>query len=605
MDDKLMADNLVDPRTPSESSVQRDSQGKAVSDRSSGTYKLPDDELIARVNKWYSESVQFEGNDRVETEEDFSFVAGHQWQQKIANQMQADKRPALTLNHIQPTVNTLTGEERLNRQDIKYYARDDSDIDSKRAHAFNELTRWSIDQCDGDYEISKAFRDAAIGGQGWLHVRLSVEDDPEGMVVIEHVDWREMRVDPVCRKENLKDGRRLQRERWLTEDEILAAWPGKLEDIEFMKDGLGGTGDVQQVDRPPGDQYRDGSGSFYEPKKGTFRVIESHWFEWEAGYVVEDPFTGQIVELRAKEYEQLKEDKDVRAKYEVPKREWDLIKSRSIESPSGRLISVDNNPQEQAILDKGPPEVLKGAKAKIRFFYKAWTIGPTLLQKAPYDVRHCKLYAYQRICGLWDDDKKRWYGIVRGLKDPQRMYNVGISSMLEWIQRAPMNGWIGPRGSFVDIENWKNNSAKSGFIGQYRQDKNKPELVKPPALPRHMVDLPAVMLESIRQISGVNAERSGTSKQDIAGVLFERRVNRAMAVTQTFFDNQRLCRRQLGRLIGAYCQHYLTDGRKIRVLGEGKAEYVEATADLKALRFDTVVEDSPEQATEPGSPMHP
>ncbi len=562
-----------------------------------GTYKLEDAELLQRINLWYKTCVTHERESRKQMEEDHAFVAGHQWAQSNLDEFRANKKPALTLNHCLPSVNALCGEERLNRQDIKYYGREESD--NEAAHAFSEVVRWISDECDGDYEKSAAFRDSGTGGLGWLEVYVDYIEDPEGQVGYRQVPWDELYKDPLCRKPNLKDCRFLVREKWLPFDDIDAEWPEKSDALMGQKDDMlsaSGAGMATET-TPRGDGFKGDGDQPYRPTEDTWRVLEVHWWELVDGAIALNPETEQMEELTKRELDVLL------AEQKKDKADFTRALSQATVDPlSGEM--VPSSPQDEMILNGGEPKELQYVERKVKCYYHAFACGQVLLEKNKNRVR-AKMFKYIPVCGVWDEEDDCWYGIIRNLKDPQRMYNVGSSTVLSWVQRAPQNGWIGPKGSFADKDKWHNRSSHPGFIGEYnRRGGDKPEMIRPPALPRHMIDLPAVNLEAIRQIGGVNWEMQGQGQRQEAGVVLELRRKQAMTVIQTYFDNLRLANRLLGRLLAAYTQEYISDNRKVRILGPSGPKYVVAMRDFKFMKFDAVVEDSNDSATDQLATMY-
>jgi hypothetical protein len=76
----------------------------------------------------------------------------------------------------------------------------------------------------------------------------------------------------------------------------------------------------------------------------------------------------------------------------------------------------------------------------------------------------------------------------------------------------------------------------------------------------------------MREISGVNVEMTGQRRVGRSGVVMEQRQKAAKTVLAPLFDNFRASKMELGRVLLAYIQAYITVGRQIRVLGPKGAE---------------------------------
>src|SRR5690242_10040235 len=60
---------------------------------------------------------------RADAREDFAFVAGHQWSEDDASQMDLALRPRTTFNNIAPVADAIAGHEVSNRQEVSYLPR--------------------------------------------------------------------------------------------------------------------------------------------------------------------------------------------------------------------------------------------------------------------------------------------------------------------------------------------------------------------------------------------------------------------------------------------------------------------------------------------------
>ena len=561
------------------------------------TNKLDDKSYVQRVNGWFKAAEKKEKDHRDEEQEDHGFVSGHQWKDEHKRVFEQEQRPVLTLNFVLPIVNAVCGEERLNRQEIKVYGR--SPEDDGGAHVMSELIRWVIDECSGDYAISRAFRHAVAGGRGWLGVKMNFLDDPLGKIDVEHVKYSEMYVDPVSEKADISDARYIIREKWLTEDEIYATWPDKADKIKSYKEAISpeGVGMSTEITRR-GDAYKsEGDVEVYRAKDGTWRVWEVWHCEIQPGAIAVNPETGAIEELTKQELETIQKQKQ-QAQAKVAELTQGLQQAQALGIPP----RPEGMAQLQAAQQEAQP--LQHVERPIKLFYQGYVCGDVVLDRAKAPIRRLKRFPYVPIFGLWDDEDECWFGIVRPIKDAQRQHNVEQSAILHWTQVSPKTGWVGPKGSFVDRRRWETMSSKPGFIGEYNPSRGKPEQVRPAAIPRHIVELAGTRLQSMRDISGVNVDLLGSGVKETPGVVMELRRKQAMTVLQTLFDNLRLARRVLGEVLIAYIQEYVADDRKVRIVGQMGAQWVPATSDLQFSTFDAVVEDSPDTPTDKMATMH-
>jgi hypothetical protein len=164
-----------------------------------------DEDLLARFDEWDKLIDAHWAEWAEETEESFGFVAGKQWDDDVVSAMEADQRVPVTFNHVQPTIDAVSGAEIMGRQQVVYEPR------QVGASAQNEVlskgAEWVRDECDAEHEESEAAKDMFICGIGWTETKMDYDEHPDGQIVIERVDPLEVRADPSSRKPNFIDAR--------------------------------------------------------------------------------------------------------------------------------------------------------------------------------------------------------------------------------------------------------------------------------------------------------------------------------------------------------------------------------------------------------------
>ncbi|MGE0716287.1 MAG: hypothetical protein AB7P02_12670 [Alphaproteobacteria bacterium] len=553
--------------------------------------KLDDAAYAARAHTWLRDCMDHETNARKAEDEDFQFYSGHQWKDDVRDEAAAKRRPTLTLNYTLPVVNAVTGEERMNRQQISVLGRDDSD--DPGAFVLTETIRWVMDRCNGEYAISKAFRSTVIGGRSWLEVTMNYLDDVRGRPVVNAIKRQEIWLDPLSELEDASDARFLIRERWLSEDEIESMWPDSIEDLRNARESADTYGATPASDR--GDAYR-GKTKTYRAKDGTWQVLEVWHFEVVPGALALNPDTGSLEELTKDELDALlKREQEERAAYE----QASLLHSAfAVQAATAGADPTTIPPPPIA------PQPLEYREVPIKRYFQGFVCGDKVLQRGDAPVSRLKRFPYIPIFGMRDDEDECWFGVVRPIKDAQRQHNVEQSTILHWTQTSPKGGWMGPKGSFVDRTRWEQRSAQSGVVLEYNPSRGKPEEIKPPSLPRHMVELMPARLQAMRDISGVNVDIMGTAGRGDPGVVMEMRRKQGLTVLETLFDNLRLSRRVLGEVLIAYIQEFIADDRRIRVVGPKAAKYVVLSRDLQFAEFDAVVEDTQDTPTDKMATLH-
>jgi hypothetical protein len=559
------------------------------------TTKLDEAAYARRVRAWHSQAADKEKEPREQEEEDQAFYSGHQWSKEQISARAAAKTPTLTVNYCLPIVNAVVGEERLNRQAINVYGRDTTDDNG--GHVFTEIIRWVMYGTNGEYSVSKAFRSSCISGRGWLEVKVNWLDDPEGKIEVREVPRKEIFLDPTSKEEDISDARFLVREKWLTEDEIEAMWPDKAESITLAKalNQNSAGNNVENTYRQ--DAYKLGDKSWFR-QDGTFQILEAWHYEIVPGAVVLNEQTGQLEEMDTDELAKVEQARQL----EIQQAEQQNQMAMVMHMASPQMDPMTGAPVMPQLAPVPGP--VQAKKRPIKRYFYGFTCGDIVLERGPSPHKFLRRFPYVPVFGMWDEEKECWFGLVRAIKDPQRQHNVEQSAILQWTQTMPKGGWMAPKGGFVDRLRWEQRSSQAGFIGEYNPARGKPEPIRPPTLPRHVIELAPTRLQNMRDISGVNVDLMGNAVKDTPGVVMEMRRKQALTVLQILFDNLRLSRRILGEVLIAFIQQYIADGRRLRIVGQPNAGYVMATADLQFGKYDAIVEDSPESPNDKMATMY-
>lgn len=544
-----------------------------------GPYQRTDEELVKQINEWLRESSKGHSKRRKEREREWAALANDQWEEKDIQRMLGEKRATLTLNYLQTTIAAVEGEERSNRQEIKFYGTEQGD--DPAAHGMNQLLKWVFDQCGGEFALSQQFKGQISVGEGWVVPEVDFFDDAEGQIKVVHVDEDEMYDDPLSVDPVGRDSRFLCRARMMVEDEIEARWPGKVKDLRehCAAEGIGPETD--------GKGFRDiyltpnnvQSPKVFSATTKQWMVVETWWPQIEPGVVVVND-RGELEELKPDEFEQRKAQR--------------LQEQRAyIAQAMAGQLPLTQDPATGAMVRPPMPRPLQSKERPIRCFYQAFTVGDVLLEKRPSPLqRKLRRFPYVPARAMFDKKNKEWFGLLKLLMDVQRQTNVEESAIIQLIQMLPKSSWMGPKGSFHNKAEWEQKIAQPGKMLEYNASRGKPEQIETPTIPRHLVELAQSRRQQMREISGVNIELTGVRQGGDAGVVMEMRKKAAATVLAPLFDCFRQAKLELGHVLLAYIQEYIPVNRRVRVLGEQGAGYVTMTEDMKLGRFDLKVEET-------------
>jgi hypothetical protein len=506
-------------------------------------------DLIRKLNAW-DKAIQSsnQGEWRDEAKDCFAMVAGDQVNEE-------DKRAAedkgilyAILNKIDPTVSAICGSEITNRQEVRYYPRQSTIESAQVNEILTAAAEWSRDECDANDEESEAFRDSVICGMGWTETRMSYDVDPDGMPITERVDPIEMAWDPSARRPNLADARYKRRKKRFSKDEAAERFGIDPEIYGSGRDKDGS--DRSPHDADPENAYQ-GKGE-PELRKDELEITEYQWYQLEPKVRVANPVTGELEELTPDEYERM----------------------------APMLLQVGGQ---------------EGVPFKARCYYRAYRIADEIIEgpeKLPEDE-----FTLKCVTGKLDRNKAIWYGVVRAMRDPQRLLNKQVTQLQRIIDVNAKGGLLAESSAFEDPEQAKSDWAASDSIVFTKDGAVSKGAVIPKPVnqyPSAIDKMLGLTMELVPGVSGVNNEMLGLIDREQAGVVDWQRKQAAYGVLAGFFNSLRRYRRMQGRHLLKLITKYMSDGRLIRIQGKnGDIRYAQLAKQDDTLKYDVIVDEAP------------
>ena len=488
-----------------------------------------------------------------EAKECYDFVAGHQWTAPELEALKEQRRPPVVFNRIEPVINVVAGLEVTNRQEVRYLPRELGDAGPNEV--LTGAAQWARDECNAEDEAAHAFLDMAICGEGWTNTRLDYEYDQDGLIDTARTDPLEMLPDPGSLKKNYKDAEYFIREqmvalRWLKE-----TWEEKADELEAVTQSetdqeFAG----ESHHNVTGDQYRSGEGG--EPRRSSKKLIKLTEYQYKKRipfYRIENPEGGDPIEASPEQHEQIQ---------------------AKAEGMLGRR--------------------LKSVRQTKCVHYRAFSAGNVLLENNECPAPTS--FTYKAMTAKRDKTKRCWYGLVRGMLDPQRWANKFFSQSMFILNTNAKGGVMIENDAVDDMKKFEASWAhpdkptvvNSGAIvaGKIREK-------VPPPFPPELAKLLDFSIQSIYQVSGVSPEMLGAVDREQAAVLEYQRKQAGVTILATLFDALRKYRKEQGKTLLYLIQTYLSDGRLVRIVGDQGAKYVPLTKNPGTAKYDVVIDESP------------
>jgi hypothetical protein len=492
--------------------------------------------------------------------EDSRYYHGHQWPDLDKMRMEQLRRPALVFNEIGDKIDAISGLERLNRQDVHAVSRA---VDSDMLHdaagdLASETVGCVLDMCDGELEDSRAIKDCAVTGMGWVEVLTSYDDDPDGRVVVRRLPNKEMGWDTKAIQDNIEDAKFRYRKRDFSRPDFKKRFPGMIDKVDgaiiyYEEQDVNRYEEVTPYYSRANEQANPQVGQRTE-RANSIPVIQFQYRDMIPIWRIADPQDPQKLQTLTEE-------------------QWDALKVKN---------DLAGQPMPKAVRQLKP--VYKQCYCSLGVILEDEVVLPA---------------GWSLLCitGQYDEVKKTWYGIVRSLKDPQNTMNKAISSLVAQYITNAKGGVIFKTGTFADVNMAKDQWARvDGWI-EANSDANLATDILP-RQPQNISQVPPMLFQeaktSMSRISGVSDDMLGISTGDATGPSIQGRVQGGLMILGWFWDNISRFRKQQFRTVLEFVREYWSYGQLVRVGGDFNSKAIPLfKSELPAQdQYDMILDDS-------------
>jgi len=459
------------------------------------------------------------------------YYRGDQWDEDDAAALEAEGRPALTINTILPTINTILGEQSTRRADIQFKPRRGGEAEV--ATTLTKLYMQIADNNKLDWVEQQVFSDGLImDGRGYFDVRMDFSDHVEGEVRITAKDPLDILIDPDAKDADPKTWNEVFETKWMTLDEIEELYGKKkaerllfvaengmsfgADSVEYQESRFGDNENANDFfgDSVPGDdEYRT---------VRSLRVVERQHKKLSRASFFVDPDTGDQRQCP---------DEWKEAKCKKFAKQYNLTLISKVIRKIRWTVTCD-----QVVLhDDWSP-------------YNQFTIIP--------------FFCYFR--------RGKPFGIVRNLLSPQEQLNKIASQELHIVNTTANSGWMVESGSLVGMtaDDLEEHGAETGLVLEYARGTAPPSKIQPNQIPTGLDRIAMKAAANIKTISGVNDSMLGTDSAEVSGVAIQAKQNRGAIMIQVPLDNLRKARQYLAENILNLVQTFYTEQRVIQVTNE-------------------------------------
>ena len=460
-----------------------------------------------------------------------AFYRGDQWAMEDIASLDAEGRPALTINTILPTVNTVLGEQSSRRADVKFKPRKGGDEE-----VANTLTKVFMQVSDNnklDWVEQQVFSDGLIlDGRGYFDVRVDFSDSVEGEIRITAKDPLDILIDPDAKEYDPKSWNEVFETKWMTLDDIEEMYgKKKAEALRFIAEN--------------GNSFGRDSVEYEETRYGDIDTREDYL---GANIPGEDEYRN-VKALRVIERQHRKLN---RCDYYVDPLTGD---QRQVpEAWSDRKAKKFAKDHNLSIISKMVKKVRWTVTCDHVVLHDDWS---------PYDdFTVVPYFAYFR--------RGRPFGMVRNLLSPQEQLNKIASQELHIVNTTANSGWMVESGSLVGMnpDDLEEHGAETGLVLEYARGTTPPTKIQPNQIPTGLDRISQKAAANVKAISGINDSMLGTDSAEVSGIAIQAKQNRGTIMIQVPLDNLNKTRQYLAEKTLNLIQRFYTEERLIQITNE-------------------------------------
>ena len=460
-----------------------------------------------------------------------AFYRGDQWDETDLAKLEAEGRPALTINTVLPTVNTVLGEQSTRRADVQFKPRRGGDQDV--ASVLTKLYMQIADNNKLDWVEQTVFSDGLImDGRGYFDVRMDFSDHVEGEIRITAKDPIDILIDPDAKEYDPKTWNAVFETKWMTLDEIEELYgKDKAEALRFVAENGNSFGrdsiEYEETRYGKTDTSQDYLGAAIPGNEDyrnvrALRVISRQYRKMGRADFFVDPNTGD--------------------QREVPEN-WNDQKTKKFAKQYGL-----------SIISKVVRRVRWTVTCDKIVLHDDWS---------PYDdFTIVPYFAYFR--------RGRPFGMVRNLLSPQEQLNKIASQELHIVNTTANSGWMVESGSLVGMtaDDLEEHGAETGLVVEYNRGSSPPTKITPNQIPTGLDRISQKAALNIKVISGVNDSMLGSDGAEVSGIAIQAKQNRGVIMIQVPLDNLRKTRHYLAEKVLNLVQKFYTEQRVIQITNE-------------------------------------
>lgn len=465
-------------------------------------------EFLQDMRSKYEWGYGFNEHNILAGKEDAKFTVGNQWDPVVEQRRRTANKPILTFNRLVAFVAQIVGNRLMNETEIRVHP--DKAGTKEVAEIREGLIRSIFKNSHADFARDEAAKYQCVGGEGYFGLSIDYTDDDvfEQEIRLSAVtDPYSTVLDPLGIEPSGGDAS------WgfvgddIPQQEFKKRWPWAAE-VGFLDE-------------------KKWNNSGYWLQEDCVRIV-SYWRMVTEGTKVlalyQDGTIHDVTEMEEFEY-------------------LNFVETRSDGSPYIR--EVPNR------------------------FARLYVCSGNAILEGPYDYPISSLPIY-RVPGweLNDGEKVHRWGLIRFLKDPQRLHNYWRSTVAEQLVAAPRNKWLTTPEAVKGHEaKWRRAPSSDDPFLYYNDGETAPQHIPPPGIDAALVNEAGLATQDLKDISNLHEAALGMPSNEVSKVAIQQRQMISDVGTYIYVDRRRIADERCAKNINELIPYIYDTQRIVTVIG--------------------------------------
>lgn len=474
------------------------------------------EDFLRWATQTFDADLEYDKDNRDQAIEDVKFMVGDQWEDFVKQRRIEAKKPTLTFNRMPAFVGQVTGTRRMNETQIKVTPDDEAFKNSAKVR--EGLIRNIQKIAKADMAYNKALENCVITGVGNFEVatRYAHDDVFEQDIVILPINnplsvvWDRRREDPTG-----ADARHVFTVDTMTRDDFKREYPNATAGDPSTN--------LQQLGFD----------------------IDNQWLTNEEVRIV----SMWRVRSRKRIIALLRDEDGTEDVEDVTDRDFDEFSDKIVTNSVGAPVMREAD----------------------RLYAELYTFTATDLLEGPYELPIQRVPIF-RVPG-WEinvGDVQERFGLIRFMKDPQRLHNYWRSIIAEKLMNTPKGNWLATDEAVEGREKAFRESHLSDdpLLVWNGESGREPRRIEPAQVEAALINEANMAVNDLREISNLHEASLGQQSNEVSGraILARQRVGEVGTVL--YQDNLDAAIEQAGIVINQLIPAIYDTTRTIKILGE-------------------------------------